>query len=160
MGPLRVGDTVVLRYFKRGSPSGVMPTRVVAVEGGPVLWLPPGTIVGWPAVEGRPIGDIEPAERYAHDWGVHERPWAGDPFGAKGVGELPMDGGAPAVAQAIENATGLRVTEIPATPEKLLAAERAGSSVEPPPETSPGTGQAAAADPARSEASAAAGGTA
>ena len=31
-----------------------------------------------------------------------------------------MDGGAPAVAQAIENATGIRVTEIPATPEKLL----------------------------------------
>ena len=49
-----------------------------------------------------------------------ERPWEGGPFGAKGVGELPMDGGAPAVAQAIENATGIRVPEIPATPEKLL----------------------------------------
>ena len=39
-----------------------------------------------------------------------------NPLGAKGIGELPMDGGAPAVVQAIENATGLRVTEIPATP--------------------------------------------
>jgi CO/xanthine dehydrogenase Mo-binding subunit len=49
-----------------------------------------------------------------------ERPWEGGPFGAKGVGELPMDGGAPAVAQAIENATGILVTGIPATPERLL----------------------------------------
>src|SRR5947199_7817912 len=44
------------------------------------------------------------------------------PFGAKGVGELPMDGGAPATAQAVENATGIPVEEIPATPEKLLLA--------------------------------------
>ncbi len=49
-----------------------------------------------------------------------ERGWEGGPFGAKGVGELPMDGGAPAAAQAIENATGIPVAEIPATPEKLL----------------------------------------
>ncbi len=55
-----------------------------------------------------------------------EQPWEGGPFGAKGVGELPMDGGAPAVAQAIENATGIRVTEIPATPERLLARKQAG----------------------------------
>ncbi|HYG63303.1 MAG TPA: molybdopterin cofactor-binding domain-containing protein, partial [Thermoanaerobaculia bacterium] len=50
-----------------------------------------------------------------------ERAWEGGPFGAKGVGELPMDGGAPAAAQAIENALGIPVREIPATPEKLLA---------------------------------------
>ena len=49
-----------------------------------------------------------------------ERPWEGGPFGAKGVGELPMDGGAPAVCQAIESATGIAVTGIPATPERLL----------------------------------------
>ena len=41
-------------------------------------------------------------------------------FRRQGVGELPMDGGAPAVVQAIENATGIDVPEIPATPEKLL----------------------------------------
>ena len=51
-----------------------------------------------------------------------ERAWEGGPFGAKGVGELPMDGGAPAVAQAVENATGIPVEEIPATPERLLRA--------------------------------------
>jgi CO/xanthine dehydrogenase Mo-binding subunit len=31
-----------------------------------------------------------------------------------------MDGGAPAVAQAIDNALGVEVTEIPATPERLM----------------------------------------
>jgi len=58
-----------------------------------------------------------------------ENPWEGGPFGAKGVGELPMDGGAPAVAQALENATGLQVTEIPATPERLFAWQRDGRRV-------------------------------
>lgn len=52
-----------------------------------------------------------------------EKPWSGGPYGAKGIGELPMDGGASALAAAIENATGLAVDEIPATPERLLAAE-------------------------------------
>ncbi|HEX6201370.1 MAG TPA: molybdopterin cofactor-binding domain-containing protein, partial [Thermoanaerobaculia bacterium] len=59
-----------------------------------------------------------------------ERPWEGGPFGAKGVGELPMDGGAPAAAQAVEHATGIAVAEIPATPERLWAARAAGQRVE------------------------------
>jgi len=41
------------------------------------------------------------------------------PFGAKGVGELPMDGAAPAIAAAVFNATGAFVSEIPITPERL-----------------------------------------
>jgi CO/xanthine dehydrogenase Mo-binding subunit/aerobic-type carbon monoxide dehydrogenase small subunit (CoxS/CutS family) len=49
-----------------------------------------------------------------------ERPWEGGPGGAKGVGELPMDGGAPATVQAVENATGLVPTRLPVTPERLL----------------------------------------
>jgi CO/xanthine dehydrogenase Mo-binding subunit len=44
------------------------------------------------------------------------------PFGAKGIGELPMDGAAPAVASAIYNATGVMVTELPITPERLQQA--------------------------------------
>jgi len=43
--------------------------------------------------------------------------------GAKGIGELPMDGGAPAVAAAIEHATGLFMADLPLTPERLLAAD-------------------------------------
>ena len=40
--------------------------------------------------------------------------------GAKGVGEMPMDGLAPAIANAIEAATGIRMTDLPITPEKLF----------------------------------------
>jgi CO/xanthine dehydrogenase Mo-binding subunit len=54
-----------------------------------------------------------------------ESAWEGGPFGAKGVGELPMDGGAPAILQAIENATGIVPTAVPATPERLLDWSRA-----------------------------------
>lgn len=49
-----------------------------------------------------------------------EMPFSGGPFGAKGVGELPMDGGAPAVAAAIEQALGVCPDDLPLTPEKLL----------------------------------------
>lgn len=51
-----------------------------------------------------------------------EKPSACGPFGAKGVGELPMDGPAAAAAGAVENALGRHVDDIPATPERLLDA--------------------------------------
>ncbi len=57
-----------------------------------------------------------------------ENPTVHGPFGAKGVGELPMDGGAPALLQAIENATGISLAAIPATPERLFKAARTGKS--------------------------------
>ena len=50
-----------------------------------------------------------------------ESPFSGAPHGAKGVGELPMDVAAPAVVAAIADATGVWVTELPATPERILA---------------------------------------
>ena len=52
-----------------------------------------------------------------------ENPYAGGPFGAKGLGELPIDGPAPAVVNAIRHA-GLDVRAIPATPEALARAPR------------------------------------
>ncbi len=51
-----------------------------------------------------------------------ETPYSGGPFGAKGIGELPMDGPAPAIIAAIHDATGVWLDEVPATPEKVLAA--------------------------------------
>ncbi len=51
-----------------------------------------------------------------------EAPYSGVPHGAKGVGELPMDVGAPAVVAAIHDATGIWIHDLPATPEKILAA--------------------------------------
>ncbi len=58
-----------------------------------------------------------------------EQPYAFGPDGAKGIGELPMDGPAPAILNAIENATGICLREIPATPEVLMEAmtEKAGA---------------------------------
>ena len=51
-----------------------------------------------------------------------ERPYVHGPFGAKGIGELPMDGVAPAIANAIDHAAGVPVTRIPITPELLMDA--------------------------------------
>ncbi|MCK4579494.1 MAG: molybdopterin-dependent oxidoreductase [Candidatus Marinimicrobia bacterium] len=44
------------------------------------------------------------------------------PFGAKAVAEIPINAPAPAVANAIYNACGVRVRELPITPEKILDA--------------------------------------
>src|SRR5580658_6292077 len=41
-------------------------------------------------------------------------------FGAKGIGELPMDGPAPAILNAVEHATGIAFTEIPLLPEDIF----------------------------------------
>jgi CO/xanthine dehydrogenase Mo-binding subunit len=51
-----------------------------------------------------------------------ESPFSGAPHGAKGLGELPMDVGAPAVVAAIHDATGVWIHDLPATPERILAA--------------------------------------
>jgi CO/xanthine dehydrogenase Mo-binding subunit len=51
------------------------------------------------------------------------------PHGAKGVGELPMDVGAPAVVAAIHDATGVWIHDLPASPERILAAL---AGIEPP----------------------------
>ncbi len=50
-----------------------------------------------------------------------ETPWPGGPLGAKGLGELPIDGPAPAVVNAIARAVGVDPREIPLTPERLMA---------------------------------------
>jgi CO/xanthine dehydrogenase Mo-binding subunit len=52
---------------------------------------------------------------------IIENPFPEGPFGAKGLGELPIDGPAPALVNAIRS-LGLDVREVPATPELILAA--------------------------------------
>ena len=49
-----------------------------------------------------------------------ERPYPHGPAGAKGIGELPMDGPAPAIVNAVAHATGADVRSIPLTPERLM----------------------------------------
>ena len=50
-----------------------------------------------------------------------ENPYAFGPGGAKGIGELPMDGPAPAIINALENATGISFNQIPLMPENVMA---------------------------------------
>jgi CO/xanthine dehydrogenase Mo-binding subunit len=53
---------------------------------------------------------------------VLENPYEHGPFGAKGVGEMPIDGPAPAAINALRHA-GFDLTEIPATPERIMRAQ-------------------------------------
>ena len=61
--------------------------------------------------------DVPPIRVY-----FEEIPYERGPAGAKGIGELPLDGTAPAIVNAIENATGANITRIPVTPEVLMEA--------------------------------------
>lgn len=62
---------------------------------------------------------------------VLEYPSANGPFGVKGLGEMTANSPIPAIANAITNAIGVRITEIPITPEKILRAleEQEGAKV-------------------------------
>jgi CO/xanthine dehydrogenase Mo-binding subunit len=51
-----------------------------------------------------------------------EIPYEHGALGAKGIGELPMDGPAPAILNAIENATGISFCHVPLLPEDILQA--------------------------------------
>jgi CO/xanthine dehydrogenase Mo-binding subunit len=44
------------------------------------------------------------------------------PFGAKGMGEVGLNPLAPAIANAVFDAVGKRVTQLPLKPERVLAA--------------------------------------
>jgi putative selenate reductase molybdopterin-binding subunit len=46
------------------------------------------------------------------------------PFGAKAIAEIPINGPAPAVANAVAHAVGTRIRELPLTPERVLRALR------------------------------------
>ena len=49
-----------------------------------------------------------------------ERPFAYGPGGAKGLGELPMDGPAPAILNAVQHALQIAPRQVPMTPEVLM----------------------------------------
>jgi CO/xanthine dehydrogenase Mo-binding subunit len=52
---------------------------------------------------------------------ILENPYPGGPFGAKGLGELPIDGPAPALVNAIRH-LGVDIRSIPADPEQIMEA--------------------------------------
>lgn len=53
---------------------------------------------------------------------VIEKPQLSGPFGAKGMGEVPINPTAPAIINAIYDAVGVRINSLPATKDKVLAA--------------------------------------
>jgi CO/xanthine dehydrogenase Mo-binding subunit len=55
---------------------------------------------------------------------IVEYPGQLGPYGAKAIGEPPIVLPAPAIVNAIDNAIGVRLTEIPATPDRVLTALR------------------------------------
>jgi len=52
---------------------------------------------------------------------VVEKDYAAEPYGAKGVGEMAVFGIAPAIANAVASATGIRIKDLPMSAEKLLS---------------------------------------
>jgi CO/xanthine dehydrogenase Mo-binding subunit/aerobic-type carbon monoxide dehydrogenase small subunit (CoxS/CutS family) len=69
------------------------------------------------------VGDVPPIESIL----IEEASPAG-PFGAKGIGEQALIPTAPAILNAIHDATGARLRRVPATPDRVLAAIRKGCS--------------------------------
>jgi aldehyde oxidoreductase len=63
------------------------------------------------------IGDVPPIRSI-----LIEKPSSVGPFGAKGIGEQALIPTAPAILNAIHNATGARLTRVPATPDRVRAA--------------------------------------
>ena len=58
---------------------------------------------------------------------IVEVPAPAGPFGARGVGEPPIIPAPAAIANAIQNATGARLTELPMSPERIALALVNGS---------------------------------
>lgn len=65
------------------------------------------------------IGDVPPIETI-----LIEVPDAEGPYGAKGLGEHVLIPTAPAILNAIRHACGVKITKVPATPDRVLAAIR------------------------------------
>jgi selenium-dependent xanthine dehydrogenase len=59
---------------------------------------------------------------------IVEDPHSQGPFGAKGMAELSVASSAPAIANAIHHALGVRIRALPITPEKILAALQQASA--------------------------------
>jgi xanthine dehydrogenase molybdenum-binding subunit len=62
---------------------------------------------------------------------VHETTDDDGPYGAKGIGEPGCVPTAPAVANAVYDAVGVRIKDLPVTPEKVLAAIREKKGLDP-----------------------------
>ena len=127
-----IRDRVAVRSVVAADDIGRVIHPVLAegqVEGGTLQAIGYGTIEEIKLRDGRYLNDrlatyIIPTALDAPRISTRmvEAPFGGAPHGAKGVGELPMDVGAPAVIAAIADATGAWIADLPASPERILAA--------------------------------------
>ena len=67
------------------------------------------------------------ADKPEYDITFIEKPYKDGPYHAKGMGEVPLIGVAPAIANAVKNACGARVTSVPLLPEKIWKELKKGS---------------------------------
>ena len=72
-----------------------------------------------------------PGDIADHDIAILERPAPDGPYGGKGPGEMCANPVLPAVANAVFNAVGVRVDELPITPEKILRGIKAIGGAQP-----------------------------
>ena len=70
-----------------------------------------------------------PGDLCEHRFAILERPAPDGPYGGKGVGEMCSTPPIPAIANAIFDAVGVRIDEMPFTPEKILRALKAQGGV-------------------------------
>lgn len=130
---LETGETRVLRVHSAHDVGRVInPTTAEGqVEGGVVQGLGHALLEEHAFKDGRILNDqfstyVIPTALDAPEVRTvlveHAYPWG--PYGAKGLGESPIIAVAPAVTAAIANAAGVRLREIPATPERVWAAIR------------------------------------
>jgi CO/xanthine dehydrogenase Mo-binding subunit len=113
----------------------INPTLVEGqIEGGAIMGLGLGLLENsypdYPSVDHRggefgaylapAMGDLPELDNV-----ILENPSVDGPFGAKAIGEMANNAQPPAIANAIHDAVGVWVTEMPATPERVLAAIQA-----------------------------------
>ncbi|MEL6522604.1 MAG: molybdopterin cofactor-binding domain-containing protein [Pseudomonadota bacterium] len=90
----------------------------------------------YPARDHRPVDFNHylmpgPGEIVDHNIAVLERPAEDAPFGGKGPGEMCANPVLPAIANAVYNAVGVRVDQLPITPEKVLRGIKANGGARP-----------------------------
>ncbi len=81
----------------------------------------------YPSLEHKPLNWTEyslpgPCETPVIEAQVLEYPSSSGPYGVKGIGEMTANAPIPAIANAVKNAIGVRIYELPITPERVLKA--------------------------------------
>jgi aldehyde oxidoreductase len=135
----RTGEVQVLRVIAAHDAGRTINPQAVAgqIEGGIMMGLGYALSEEFALAEGRVVTDtlrklgVPTIARLPEITTILvENPHSQGPFGAKGMAELPAAATAPAVVNAIYDAVGVRIRDLPARPERVLAGlgERGGTA--------------------------------